>query len=311
MFDWADQTVAAWLAVPLAIGTLFIGYLAIPRRKLDVLYSHVRQVNEPIRAPLEITVTSRGQRIDQPVYLIHVQIRCSGNRDVVMADGEFIEIETGDGIEIIGSTYGTPGKMKWSSIENTHKTAKFKFDLLKRSQKVVFNIYVTSPIDLTQRSLPRLFPATVHIKDVQPVFLSKNRLESLGILIMGIGFFGLVGGFQLLSAFGPVDQERLLINASQKRVLVRLTDDPTELRICEAVDAFWKTSECHDRPISEVANFIPATKSSDAQYVNSRPLWHRILATLIALIILGLFLFGRTIANILTRAGERMLTSRG
>lgn len=308
MFEWADPTLATWLAIPIGVVAALIAYVAVPRRKLDILFGHARLLNDPLSAAahLEIVVTSRGQTIDQPVYVVHVQIKCAGNRDIVMQpEGEFIQIEMGEGIELLGSTFGAPGKLKLESVENTNKSTKFKFDLLKRSQTLFLNYYVKSSRDLTKVSLPKLFPTTVHVRDVRSVFLAKHRLESIGALLMGLGAFGAAGGLYLVSLFAPTDQSRLLIDNGQKRVRVQSIETANTVSVCEAVPSVWEQSPCRDRSLSEVATFSPATKADGTFYVNPTPMWQRVLQGAILLMFISLFIWGEQISDSLFRLAEK------
>lgn len=314
LFDWADQTFATWLAIPIGIVGALTAYFAVPRRKLDILFGHARLLNDPLSAAahLEIVVTSRGQVIDQPVYLVHVQVTCAGNRDIAMQpEGEFIEIEMGDGIELLGSTFGPPGKLKLDPVENTNKSTKFKFDLLKRSQTLYLNYYVKSSRDLTRVSLPKQFPTTVHVRDVRAVFLAKHRWESIGSMIMGLGIFGAAGGLYLFAQFAPIDQARLLMDDTQQRVWLQSIGDSNKVKVCEAVPAVWQQSQCRELTLSEVATFKPAPKISDAFFVNPLPIWQRVLQGAIFLFFLSILFWGEKLGDRLIRLGEKLLRKEG
>ncbi len=270
-------------------------------------------MNDPLAAAehLEVVVTSRGQVIDQPVYLVHVQMKCTGNRDIAMqSEGEFVQIEMGDGIELLGSTFGPPGKLKLESIENTNKSTKFKFDLLKRSQTLLLNYYVKSSRDLTKVPLPKQFPTNVHVRDVKTVILARHRLEIIGTMIMGLGIFGAAGGLYLFAQFAPIDQNLLLIDDGQKRVRVQTIEGAGSLKVCEAVPAVWEQSTCRERKISEVASFSPAPKAEGAFYVNPMPVWQRIMQGAIFLFLLSTFFWGERLSDFLFRYAEKISKKR-
>lgn len=300
-----------WMMFALAAAAAGIAYLAWSRRKLTVWHASARLITAGPTEQLEIAVSHRGQPVEQPVYMVHIQMKCAGNRDIAMAaEREFIEIDTADGIEILSVTYGPPKKIKLDVLEGTNRNQKFRFDLLKRGQTLVFNIYVKSARDLEKASLAKQFPVSVQVRDVKTVVLATNRYELWGGGISALGFFGFVGGFYLVQSFAPIDQTELLLDDAGKRVALRSITESNALRVCEATTSVWEESPCQERSASEVASFTPAPKTDANLYVSGAPIWSRGLSLLVVLFGVAMFGFGPELARATGRLWDRIRAGR-
>ena len=305
--DVSNPTTLGWLSFAAAIAAVGVAYLAWSRRKLTIWHASARLINAAPVEQLEIAVSHRGQPVDQPVYMVHLQMKCAGNRDIAMAaEREFVEIETADGIEMLYVRYGTPGKFKLEVIESTSKSQKFRFDLLKRGQTMVFNIYVKSTKDLEKIALAKQFPVAVQIRDVQSVILATNRYELWGGAVAAIGFFGLMGGFYLVQSFAPIDPSRLLVDDSQKGVALRSIGAANAIEVCEVTTSPWEDPICRDRPLSEVAAFQPAPADDPSLYLSGAPVWSRLGSLLLMLFAVAMFGFGSEIARGVGRIWDKI-----
>lgn len=292
--------IVEWLPLIVGVAALAVAYVAWGRRVLAVRASHARLISKP-HDGLDLVVTHDGQVVDRPLYLVHMALKCAGNRDIAMAaDGEFIELETPPGTEFVTVRYGAPGKLNLTSLDRNPTSIRFKFDLLKVRESLPLNLFVKSDRDLDNVPLDGLFPVTAHIKDVRLIRQSQDREELWGGALAFLLFAGGLLAFMIYTAFSPTKPDDLLLDEAGRRV--SLGDlNGTKIEVCLATTSTWLPASCVMRPIASVSSFKPAPLDGASYYTDKAEPQSRLVGMALVVIFLGVAVFGDRIIGAVRR----------
>lgn len=268
MTFFADPALIGWVGIGGTLVAVVLAFIAIPRRRLNVLYSGRSLMAAP-NDKLGLQVTFLGQSIAELVYVVRVDFQCRGNRDIaVTGSDECVAIEPVAGIDLITARFDAPGNTKVEVLESSARAHKFKFDLLKRRETISVDLYVKSKKFIPPNLPAQQFRTVVHLRDVamgHPAPRSYRRMFAAYVFLVVI----LVAGFSALAwaAWQPVDRTGLLVDSTGQLV------DPgvfrgREIQVCTVHTELWAERHCDWRDRQSVLSYSPAPTVGPAVYSN-------------------------------------------
>jgi hypothetical protein len=298
--DFSNPVVIGWAGVSATFLVWVLGRIFGPRRKLSVWFSGSSFLAAP-DDDLGLAVTFQGEPIPEPVHVVRMQLQCGGNRDVAIeAADDFVSVSPVEGIDLITARYRRTGETKLTVLESTSRIQKFKFDLLKRSDRILVDLYVRTRKPIDPDSLPRHFKTAVHIRDVGKVMLAPRRFELWGAALAAIGIAGVYAFAAVGPMFSPVGRDRLLLNSASELVVANDARG-AEVEICRTTPDLWAAAACEWKQVAEVGMYRAAPPDAPTRYMNVLSMWERFGLIGILAVAVGMFAFGSEIPRAIMR----------